>query len=84
MVYFNRYLLDIFNSLENFVILKLKTWGLLLYEICDNFNDVNCKLEKNKSLDEFCFIEMLCSIGARDDLENQQQQLGTKRISRNI
>lgn len=34
----------------------------------DNFDDLDAELEKAKSLDELCFIEVLCSIGARDDL----------------
>lgn len=34
----------------------------------DNFEDLDSELEKVKSLDELCFIEVLCSIGAREDL----------------
>ncbi len=34
----------------------------------DNFDDLDKELEKAKSLNELCFIEILCSIGARDDL----------------
>lgn len=34
----------------------------------DNFDDLDAELEKAKSCDELCFIEVLCSIGARDDL----------------
>ena len=34
----------------------------------DNFDDLDTELEKAKNMDELCFIEVLCSIGARDDL----------------
>ena len=34
----------------------------------DNFDDLDTELEKAKTKDELCFIEVLCSIGARDDL----------------
>ena len=34
----------------------------------DNFDDLDKELEKAKSSDELCFIEVLCSIGAREDL----------------
>ena len=34
----------------------------------DNFDDLDTELEKAKSMDDLCFIEVLCSIGARDDL----------------
>ena len=34
----------------------------------DNFDDLDTELEKAKAKDELCFIEVLCSIGARDDL----------------
>ena len=34
----------------------------------DNFDDLDKELEKAKNTDELCFIEVLCSIGARDDL----------------
>ncbi|WP_298500631.1 phosphonopyruvate decarboxylase [uncultured Methanobrevibacter sp.] len=34
----------------------------------DNFDDLDVELEKVKSMDKFCFIEVLSSIGARDDL----------------
>lgn len=34
----------------------------------DNFDDLDTELEKAKDTDELCFIEVLCSIGARDDL----------------
>ena len=33
-----------------------------------NFDDLDKELIKAKSRDELCFIEVLCSIGARDDL----------------
>ena len=41
------------------------------YSYCvsvDSFDDLDIELEKAKSYDELCFIEVLCSIGARDDL----------------
>ena len=34
----------------------------------DNFKDLDTELEKVKSLNELCFIEIMCSIGAREDL----------------
>ncbi|WP_298519790.1 phosphonopyruvate decarboxylase [uncultured Methanobrevibacter sp.] len=34
----------------------------------DNFKDLDIELEKAKSLNELCFIEIMCSIGAREDL----------------
>ena len=34
----------------------------------DNFDDLDKELEKAKNTDDLCFIEVLCSIGARDDL----------------
>ena len=34
----------------------------------DNFNDLDNELEKVKNMKELCFIEILCSIGARADL----------------
>lgn len=34
----------------------------------DNFNELDSELEKVKSLDELCFVEVMCSIGAREDL----------------
>ncbi len=34
----------------------------------DNFEDLDNELEKVKNMNELCFIEILCSIGARDDL----------------
>lgn len=41
------------------------------YSYCvsiDNFDDLDSELKKVKSLDKLCFIEVLCSIGAREDL----------------
>ena len=34
----------------------------------DNFDNLDKELDKVKNMDELCFIEILCSIGARDDL----------------
>ena len=34
----------------------------------DNFKELDGELEKVKSLDELCFVEVMCSIGAREDL----------------
>lgn len=34
----------------------------------DNFDDLDNELKSAKSRDELCFIEVMCSIGARDDL----------------
>ena len=34
----------------------------------DNFDDLDSELKKAKEMDELCFIEVMCSIGARDDL----------------
>ena len=34
----------------------------------DNFDDLDKELKSAKSHDELCFIEVLCSIGAREDL----------------
>ena len=34
----------------------------------DNFDDLDSELEKAKESSELCFIEVMCSIGAREDL----------------
>ena len=34
----------------------------------DNFDDLDIELEKAKNMDQLCFIEVLSSIGAREDL----------------
>ena len=34
----------------------------------DNFEDLDCELEKAKEMNKLCLIEVKCSIGARDDL----------------
>ena len=34
----------------------------------DNFNDLDVELQKAKDMNKLCFIEVMCSIGARDDL----------------
>ncbi|WP_405322053.1 thiamine pyrophosphate-dependent enzyme, partial [Methanobrevibacter thaueri] len=34
----------------------------------DNFDDLDMELQKAKEMNKLCFIEVMCSIGARDDL----------------
>ncbi len=34
----------------------------------DNFDDLDVELQKAKEMNKLCFIEVMCSIGARDDL----------------
>lgn len=34
----------------------------------DNFDDLDSELQKAKEMNKLCFIEVMCSIGARDDL----------------
>lgn len=55
------------SSTMNFVDIA-KSCGYSYAVSVDNFDDLDKELENVKSLDELCFIEILCSIGARDDL----------------
>lgn len=34
----------------------------------DNFDDLDRELQKVKNMDKLCFVEIMCSIGAREDL----------------
>jgi len=34
----------------------------------DNFDDLDTELQKSKKMNKLCFIEVMCSIGARDNL----------------
>lgn len=45
-----------------------KACGYLNAVSVDNFDDLDKELEKAKNSNELCFIEVMCSIGAREDL----------------